>query len=138
MRSEPILWDAGPLIALADARDANHESCTSVLGALRGQPLTTEAVVTEAHYVLDHLPFAPLVLLNILQHAQVGVPTLDMAMRVRMVELMDKYSDAPMDYGDASLVALAEAVGTRRIFTLDRRHFLTYRLYDRESFQIVP
>lgn len=37
-----------------------------------------------------------------------------------------------------NLIVAREALGTPRIFTLDRRHFSTYRLYDCESFEIVP
>jgi len=37
----------------------------------------------------------------------------------RAAYLMDKYSDTPMDLADATLRALAEDQGHRRIFTLD-------------------
>ena len=40
----------------------------------------------------------------------------------RMRALMRKYSDSPMDLADASLVAAAERLSVRRVFTLDR-HF---------------
>jgi uncharacterized protein len=35
----------------------------------------------------------------------------------RAFELMDAYSDHPMDLADASLVVAAEALGTRAVFT---------------------
>ena len=41
---------------------------------------------------------------------------------------MERYIDHPMDLADASLVAAAEALGARRIFTIDRRDFETYRV----------
>ena len=40
---------------------------------------------------------------------------------------MDDYADQPMDLADASLVTAAENLRTTKIFTLDRRDFLTYR-----------
>jgi len=33
-----------------------------------------------------------------------------------------------MDLADASLLAAAEALGTRRVFTIDRKDFETYRV----------
>jgi predicted nucleic acid-binding protein len=33
-----------------------------------------------------------------------------------------------MDLADASILVAAEALGTRRVFTLDRRDFRTYRI----------
>jgi predicted nucleic acid-binding protein len=56
---------------------------------------------------------------------------------VRMRALMDEYRDTPMDLADASVVAAAEALGVRRVFTLDT-HFYFYRLNGTDSFEVVP
>jgi predicted nucleic acid-binding protein len=48
-----------------------------------------------------------------------------------MRELMRKYADRPMDLADAALVRVAEREGIRKIFTIDRKDFSVYRLYDR-------
>ena len=45
----------------------------------------------------------------------------------RAFELMESYADRPMDLADASLVVAAEALETRKIFTIDRNDFATYR-----------
>jgi len=58
-------------------------------------------------------------------------------MMERMVKLMDKYQDLPMDLADASLVALAEARGLSQIVTLDS-DFRVYRLHGRKAFKILP
>ena len=50
---------------------------------------------------------------------------------------MDKYSDRPMDLADATLVALAEEHGHRRIFTLDSDVHV-YRRGGRQRFDVVP
>lgn len=55
-------------------------------------------------------------------------------MRIR--ELMTRYRDVPMDFADASLVALAESMGEKRVFTLDN-DFYAYRLYDSEPFDVI-
>ena len=55
----------------------------------------------------------------------------------RAAELMERYSDRPMDLADATLVALAEDRSLKRIFTLDN-DFHIYRLHDREHFEVVP
>jgi hypothetical protein len=46
----------------------------------------------------------------------------------RAFELMERYADHPMDLADASLVVAAESLGTRRLFTIDRRDFEVYRI----------
>lgn len=55
----------------------------------------------------------------------------------RICELMDKYRDLPMDLADASLIAVADQLKTKTIFTLDK-DFYIYRLRDGSAFTIVP
>lgn len=54
-----------------------------------------------------------------------------------MRALMRKYGDSPMDLADASLVAAAERLDVRRVFTLDR-HFHAYRMNRGHAFDVVP
>lgn len=51
--------------------------------------------------------------------------------------LMEQYSDTPMDLADASLVAAAEKLEFRRVFTIDG-HFRFYRLPDGSVLEMVP
>ena len=62
---------------------------------------------------------------------------LSTAERARMRVLMGKYSDTPMDLADASLVAVAETLNVRRVFTVDS-DFLVYRTRGDEPFAVVP
>ena len=55
----------------------------------------------------------------------------------RMWVLMNDYADSPMDVADASLVAAAETLNLRQVFTLDR-HFYAYRQRMGEAFEVVP
>jgi predicted nucleic acid-binding protein len=51
--------------------------------------------------------------------------------------LMEKYADTPMDFADATLVLLAEALDVHQIVTLDRRGFTTYRTRRRRHLRLV-
>lgn len=137
MPSVITLWDTGPLVALIDRRDSNHLACASALVDPQGKAVTTEAVVTEAHYLLRHVQHGPALLLELLEGWKIEVLCPSFEGRVRQAELMAKYADLPMDYGDATLVALGEELMTRRIFTLDS-DFLVYRLKGRDAFELVP
>jgi predicted nucleic acid-binding protein len=50
---------------------------------------------------------------------------------------MNTYRDLPCDLADASLIAAAETLGLRQIFTLDR-HFYAYRLADNTAIDLQP
>lgn len=54
-----------------------------------------------------------------------------------MYTLIKQYRDIPMDLADASLVAAAEVLEQRQIFTLDK-DFYIYRLPENQAFEVVP
>ena len=54
----------------------------------------------------------------------------------RIRQLMQQYHDVPMDLADASLVAAAEVLGIRQVFTLDS-DFHIYRLHGKDAFDVI-
>ncbi len=123
-----ILVDTGPLIALFDPRDALHERCKRTLKTLRSQLLTTLPVLTEAFHILSPESQGSDRLRDFVALGGLGVWFFDHGTLERAFELMERYADHPMDLADASMVVAAEALNTRRIFTVDRRDFAAYRI----------
>ena len=137
MAAETLL-DTGVLVGLLDASEGRHAVCVDAFRRCRGPLLSTEAVLTESLYLLsESLEAQEACLEMFLRGAVVLVPTSveDLA---RVKALMRRYRSLPMDYADASLVALAEVVGTGSILTLDRRGFGVYRWRTRRSFEMAP
>lgn len=133
-----ILTDTGPLVALADRGEPAHERCVAVLAGLTAPMVVTWPVFTEAIYLLHVVGGwkAQQGLWSLLRRGDLEIAELTRAMVDRMEQLMQKYADMPMDLADASLVALAEAHGHRRVFTLDS-DFLVYRP-QHGHFEVVP
>jgi len=132
------LIDTGPLVALLDADDAHHRVCVAAFGRLKTPPVTTWPVLTEASYLLAHVPGGPAALLELVRRGAVTLSALDMTDLPRMAQLLSKYADLPADLADCSLVRVAERDGLRTILTLDRRDFGTYRLNGRTALSILP
>ncbi|MFB3120760.1 MAG: PIN domain nuclease, partial [Candidatus Binatia bacterium] len=65
------------------------------------------------------------------------VPSSQASLR-RITVLMEKYRNVPMDFADATLVALGKELEIDLVFTLDRRGFSTYRLNQRKAFHLIP
>lgn len=136
MRS--VLLDTGALVALLDKSERNHKRCLAFFRDFKGKLLTTEPVLTEAVYLLGPSVKAQRACLDfIIEEGAVMLPQSKDSMS-RAVSLMEKYSDIPMDYADATLVILAEDIGTNEIFTLDLRGFNSYRIHGRKTFRIWP
>jgi len=134
-----ILTDAGPLIALADAGDPDHEKCVAALDDVRLPMVTTWPAFTEAMYLLGASGDwrAQQTLWALIDEGSLVVHDLDEQAMARSAALMGKYADTPMDLADATLVAAAEALGTDRIFTIDR-DFHVYRMRNRKGFKLIP
>ena len=138
MRGATVLVDTGPLVALFDPSDRAHASCTRELAKLEGRRLITSlAVVTEATYLLDFSGRAQRALLTFVADGAIEIAPIDATGIRRIESLMLKYEDLPMDFADATLVLLAEALDALSVFTLDRKDFGIYRV-GRRKFGMLP
>jgi hypothetical protein len=135
-----ILVDTGPLVALFDPKDALHSAAVRTLERIREPLKTTVPVLTEAFHMLTPDSQGASRLRDFVSGRGLSVWFLSRASLERAFELMERYSDHPMDLADASLVAAAESIPTRRIFTIDRNDFEIYRVrrgHRYLTFQIV-
>jgi predicted nucleic acid-binding protein len=133
-----LLLDTGALVATLHRNDRDHSRCVAVLEGFRGTLLTTEPVLTETMFLLARVPGGQDRCLEFfLRQGAVLVPQSKESL-ARCRELVARHHDLPMDFADATLVALAEDLGVKRVFTLDRRGFTVYRVGRRERFAIVP
>lgn len=134
-----MLTDTGPLVALLDDNDLFYRPCLAVLSNLpRGPLLTTWPCFTETMYLLGVV--GGYRYQNALWQLRrdgrlILVDTTDKDAD-RMDALMAQYTNVPMDLADASLAAVAESRGYRRVFTIDN-DFYVYRLADGSFLEVV-
>lgn len=138
MSAGRVLLDTGPLVAILHRDDRHHRRCLEAFEAFRGFLLSTESVLTEAMHLLARIPGGQHACLEFfIRGGAVLVPATRASLR-RCQSLMVQYADVPMDFADATLVALAEEAGIREVFTLDRRGFEAYRIGRRGTFRLRP
>ncbi len=123
-----ILVDTGPLVALFDPKDGQHQRCVRALKGIREPIQTTVPVLTDTFHMLGPESPGSDRLREFVLRGGLSVWFFDRAALIRAFELMESYSDQPMDLADASLVVAAEWLGTRRVFTIDRKDFESYRV----------
>ena len=138
LRKRDVLVDTGPLVAILDSRDQWHAGCAATWPDVIERCVTTEAVLTEASHLVLRGGGAAEVPLDFLLAAGIPILGLETAGQRRAAALMRRYADIPMDYADATLVALAEALRITQVFTLDRRGFAAYRRHDAGAFALLP
>ncbi len=134
-----ILTDAGPLTALQDRKDQYHAQCVKMLPSLQGPLITTMPAFTEAMYMLgEALSWTGQnKLWRLVWSGGLIIAELSEQVLRRASDLMDKYSDLPMDFADATLMAYAESANLSRVFTLEP-DFHIYRLHGKHAFEVVP
>lgn len=133
-----LLLDTGAFVALVDRSEKRHADCVAALEHWSGSIVTTEAVLTETLYLVGPSWDAHQVCFEFfLRGVFVLIPS-SLASLQRIAALMKKYRDLPMDFADATLVALGEELETDQIFTLDQRGFAVYRLHGKKPFRIIP
>ncbi|MBW1796551.1 MAG: PIN domain-containing protein [Deltaproteobacteria bacterium] len=123
-----ILIDTGPIIALFEPFDSQHKRCVDVLRQIREPLYTTVPVLTEAFYMLGPGSQGADALRAFIVKSGLSIWFLDNVSMIHAFELMEKYADHPMDLADASLIVAAESLTTKRVFTIDRNDFETYRI----------
>lgn len=130
--------DTGPLYAAVDADDPDHERARESLerGDLR-LVVPTLALVEVTYLVGTRLgPAAEAGFLRGVSSLDIEPPAVDDW--ARMAELVEQYADFPLGGTDASIVALAERLGTDVVITLDRRHFGAIRPRHCEALRLLP
>lgn len=130
--------DSGPLYAVADASDADHRRCREVLERPDLSLIFPALVVTEVTYLIGNRLGAPAeaAFLRSLAEFEVEAPLPEEWPRIG--QLVEDYGDLPLGGVDASLVAIAERLGTDLIVTLDHRHFSVIRPRHCDAFRLLP
>ena len=132
-----IIADTGFWVAIGVKKDRHHNLAITVAESLSFDPITTWPVLTETYYLLQKYQgthTAKSFLLQI-EQSHVDIFQIEAHNLARMRELLDKYTDLPMDLADASLVILAEELGHGRILSTDQRDFNTYRWKNHKPFE---
>ena len=135
------LVETGRLIALFDPQDRQHDRCVRALKRIREPIATAIPVLTEAFHMLGTASTGSDRLRDFIEGGGLSVWFFERPALTRAFELMELYADHPMDLADASLVVAAESLGTRRVFTIDRNDFETYKVrrgHRHQAMQIVP
>lgn len=136
--SSIAIVDSGPLLAAANRADPDHRRCLEILRDTRLRLIIPALCVAEVAFLLGRRagPGVESRFLKGLADWDVRAP----AAREwpRIAQLVEKYADLPLGGTDASVISLAETVGTDVVITLDRRHFEVVRPEHAERLRLLP
>lgn len=129
-----VLLDTGPLVALFKRNDTHHARAVAWFKSQRGAILTTQAVVTEAWHLVSESARVPLVRFV---SSACDLCEFDAERQSRIVAVLERYQDLPMDYADATLLVLGEFEKVSSVATIDVNDFSVYRMVNGKAMKLV-
>ena len=134
-----LVVDAGPLVAAVATRDRNHQRCAELLASEPGSLLVPVLVVTEVAYFLQQIGEATeRAFAAAIRAGEFLVEPVEPTDWDRIDQLLETYADLPLGIVDASVVAVCERLGERRLATLDHRHFSVVCPRHCEALSLLP
>jgi predicted nucleic acid-binding protein len=135
-----ILVDTSGLIALLDRGEREHSRVLQAIETERGPLVVTDWVLAEADYLIlrrlgrsAEKAFIDQLIAGVFLREPIG----DSDLR-RANDIASAISDQEIGLTDATLMALTERMGTRKVLTLDHRHFGIYRDPKGRALEMLP
>ncbi len=132
-----IIADTGFWVSLANRKDKYHPLAKKCYQLYHPRLITSHFVMAETcHLLLREIGVdAQIKFLQAYSIDAFKVFHLEKQHLPRLIELMQKYKELPMDLADGSLVILAEQLGHGQILSTDQRDFNTYRWKQNQPFE---
>ncbi len=135
-----LILDTGPIIALLNAGDRDHERCRALLQHTDEELVIPAPVLVEVDYwcrkLLDLDVFK--VLVEDIAAGAYRYFQLEEQSLLRVMELEHTYRDLNLGFVDAALIATCELFDEDRLVTLDRRDVATVRPGHRPFLHLLP
>jgi predicted nucleic acid-binding protein len=133
-----LVVDSGPLIALLDATEADHDAYATLLQGASEALVVPVCVLVEVEYLLRRWSAAFDALLREFAAGSFELLSLTTPWLLRAGDFVAQYRDLPLGLVDATVFAAAEMLNETRVATLDRRHFTTVRPVHVDALSLVP
>jgi predicted nucleic acid-binding protein len=130
-----VVLDSGPVVAFFDKDDSNHALARDYLKSNTAGLVSTLAVVTEAMYLLKFNRQNQQNFLSWIDKGTLRIIDLVGEDWPKIIELHKKYFDLPIDFADATLVAIADRLKLDTVITIDT-DFRVYRYRGRRHFKL--
>lgn len=135
-----IVLDTSGLLAAIDSSQRRHDEARDVLESDDGPFLLSPFVLAELDYLLTTRVGidAELALLGEVAHGSYRLASFTTSDVFEAGELIRRYRPLGIGLADASIALIAARAGTKRILTLDERHFRAIRPITGSAFELLP
>jgi len=135
-----LIADSGAIYALYDSRDRHHSAVAKTIEQETGTIILPMAILAEIDYLL-RVRIGNRAVSRFLEGIQTGGYVLEPFTSAdvnRCQSLLQTYTTLNLSLADAAVIATADRLGTRRILTVDERHFRAVRSAAGAPFTLLP
>ena len=133
-----LILDTGPLVALVDRSDPDHERCRDLINTASEPRIVPVCTLVEIEYHLRPWSGGFAALMSDVDTGQLQVHLPDRGELARAASLTEQYADLPLGFVDATVLACVERFAEPKLATLDQRHFQVLRPRHVEHLELVP
>ncbi len=133
-----LILDTGPLVALIDRSDPDHERCAQLLATTSERRVVPLCVLVEVEYLLRPWLGGFTALMADVSAGRLETHLPGDHELAHAAALVESYADLPLGFVDASVLAAVEHLGETKVATLDRRHFRIARPSHVEHLTLLP
>jgi predicted nucleic acid-binding protein len=135
-----LVLDTGPILALLDAADPDHERCVELVERLAEDLIVPSPVLVEVDYwTIKLLGYeAWEIFVADLAGGAYRLEALELGDLRRAAELERTYANLDLGLVDASVLAICERLDERKVATLDRRDFSVVRPRHCSALELLP
>jgi predicted nucleic acid-binding protein len=135
-----IIADTSGLLAWFNRTEPEHAAVRRVVERHAGPLAVSPYVIAELDYLVSTRVgvAAEVAMLKELAGGAYMLPGIEAADLSRLTDLIERYKDQGIGVTDASIVLLADRLGSRDVLTLDRRHFEVLRPLSGGRFRLLP
>ena len=135
-----LVLDTGVIYAALDESDSDHARCAALIANSEETLIVPSPVLAELDYWLRKnatidvwLAFA-----EDLHSAAYTLWPADASIVIAAAQLQSRFADQGLGFVDAAVFCSCEALGERKVATLDRRHFSVLRTGDGRALELLP
>ncbi len=135
-----LILDTGPILALLDAGDPDHQRCVELVERLAEDLIVPSPVLVEVDYwtvkLLGHEAWE--IFVADLAGGAYRLEPLELDDLRRAAEIERTYAKLDLGLVDASVLAVCERLDERKVATLDRRDFSVVRPRHCTALELLP
>lgn len=135
-----LVLDTGVIYAVLDENDQDRDACVSLLESTNEQLVIPCAVLVELDYWVRKFASVEVwaAFCEDVRDGAYAIYPIDSHSLVVAAGIQQRFSDQPIGFVDAAIVATCEALGEEKVATLDVRHFSVVRTTEGKPLHILP